>query len=255
MSPTGQRIRLHKYLAEMGVAARRTVERMIAEGRITVNEQPVRSSPCFVTPGADRICIDGRRVASRPPGKVYFLLNKPRGVICTQRDPQQRPRAVDLIPPVGRRVYCVGRLDADSTGLIILTNDGDLTQRLTHPSYSVPKTYVVEIAGQMHPQEMASLKAGLWLDSRRTRPAELRVLRRGPSRSLLQIRLTEGRNREIRRLLARLGHNVRRLKRTAIGPITDRGLKPGSFRKLTPAEISRLRRAAERPPARRKPRS
>ena len=211
-----------------------------------MNGSLVTELPCFVAE-ADKVSVDGKAVKAKKAPKVYLLLNKPRGVVCTQRDPQGRPRAVDLVPAGKQRVYCVGRLDADSTGLILLTNDGELTQHLTHPRYGVVKTYVIEVAGRIAGEEIEQLKKGLWLDGRRTQGAKVKVLRRGPKRSLLEIRLNEGRNREIRRLLARLGHNVQRLKRVAIGPVTDRGLKIGRFRPLRPAEVTALRRSGREP--------
>jgi len=243
--------RIQKVLADAGVASRRAVEEMILQGRITVNGQLVAKLPCFVDLASDDVRVDSARVRAPRGRKVYYLLNKPKGVVCTQRDPQGRPRAADFIGRGGERVYCVGRLDVDSTGLVILTNDGELTQRLTHPSFGVAKTYVVEIDGRLTGEEMAKLKAGVYLDSKRTRGAMVKVLRSSPKRSLLQIRLTEGRNREIRRALARLGHKVRKLKRVAIGPVTDRGLKVGNFRKLLSGEVRRLRQAPKQPTRRR----
>lgn len=237
------KVRIQKVLAEAGVASRRAVEQMILDGRIEVNGSPVTELPCFVDAVADRIRVDGRIVRARAEPKAYFLLNKPRGVVCTQSDPAGRPRAVDLLPQVARRVYCVGRLDADSTGLILLTNDGELTEHLTHPRYGVAKRYVVEIDGRLGGDEIARLKKGMYVDGRRTGGAAVKVLRKSPKRSLLEVTLREGRNREIRRVLARLGHKVKRLKRVAIGPLTDHGLKIGHFRALRDAEIAKLRRA------------
>ncbi|MDY6914157.1 MAG: pseudouridine synthase [Planctomycetota bacterium] len=239
-----KKVRIQKVLSAAGLASRRAAEQMVLDGRVTVNGELVTDLPCLVDVENDDIFTDGRPVRKRPAQRVYFLLNKPRGVVCTQHDPEGRPKAVDLVPGVkNRRVYCVGRLDADSTGLIILTNDGELTQYLTHPRYGVVKTYVAQVDGQPGEKEIARLKSGVHLDGRRTQPAGVKVLRRGAKQSLLGIRLAEGRNREIRRILARLGHKVRRLKRTAIGPITDRGLKVGNFRMLRPAEVARLRRS------------
>jgi len=240
------KVRIHKYLASRGVASRRAVEQMLIDGRISVNGRQPDRLPCFVTPDVDEIRLDGRVVAKRAARKVYFLLNKPRGIVCTMSDPQGRTRTVDLIPQVPQRVYTVGRLDADSTGIIVLTNDGELTQLLTHPGRGVAKTYVVDVDGRITGDQLNMLKSGGWIDGKRTAPLAVKVLKRSPKRSVLSITLTEGRNREIRRLLARQGHNVRRLKRVAIGPITNRGLKIGSFRALTPTEITKLRSAASR---------
>jgi 23S rRNA pseudouridine2605 synthase len=235
------KIRIQKALAEAGVASRRAVEEMILEGRITVNGDPVASLPCFVDLATDDVRVDSQKVSGRKVSCEYYLLNKPRGVVCTQDDPEGRPRACDLIGDTGKRIYCAGRLDADSTGLVILTNDGDLTERLTHPRYGVAKTYVVEVDGCPDPKHLEKLAGGLYLDGKRAGGAQVKMLRRTPDRSLLEIKLAEGKNRGIRFLLARIGHKVRRLKRVAIGPITDAGLKIGSFRVLRQAEVERLR--------------
>lgn len=239
------KVRIQKFLAAAGVASRRSIEQMVRDGRITVNGQVVTGLPCFVA-AADEILVDGQTVRKRAEGHVYILLNKPRGVICTQRDARgyNRPRATDLIPPMGRRVYCVGRLDEDSTGLILLTNDGELTERLTHPRHGVVKTYTARVAGRLKPGELAALRRGLVLDGKRATFVAARVLRSGAKESLLELKLAEGRNRQVRRMLARLGHNVRRLHRSAIGPVNDRGVKIGKFRSLKPAEIAALKRAA-----------
>ncbi|MGC9455800.1 MAG: pseudouridine synthase [Phycisphaerae bacterium] len=235
--------RIQKVLAHAGVASRRVIEEMILQGRVTVNGELLTDLPCFIDPRKDDVRVDGRRVRKQEAPKVYYLLNKPQKVVCTQRDPQNRPRAVDLIPDIPQRVYCVGRLDADSTGVIILTNDGDLTEFVTHPRYGVEKTYVVEIDGRLDEKKVQKLKDGVYLDGRPGSGSKVRVLRSNNRRSLLEITLREGRNREIRRTLARLGHKVRRLKRTAIGPVTDRGLKIGSYRRLSPSEVEKLRRS------------
>jgi len=239
------KVRIQKLLAAAGLASRRDVEEMVRQGRISVNGQIVTSLPVFVGP-ADEIRVDGMLVRKRPEQKVYILLNKPRGVVCTQRDEPgfDRPKAADLVGDVGARLYCVGRLDEDSTGLIILTNDGELTHRLTHPRYGVVKTYIAHVAGRLGPEDIRALRRGIFLDGRRTRGAQVRLLRRGGEISLLQLRISEGRNRQVRRMLARLGHNVRRLHRAAIGPIDDRGLKIGRFRYLSPREVAALRKAA-----------
>jgi len=237
------RMRIQKALSQAGVASRRAVEEMILEGRITVNGSVVREVPCFVDLPADDVRVDGRRISAPSSRKVYFLLNKPRGVVCTQNDPQGRPRAIDLIPPIGRRVYCVGRLDMDSTGLILLTDDGELTQHLTHPGGGVTKRYVVEVDGQPTGEAIDKLKGGTHLDGKRTGRTSVKMLRRSSKRSVLEIGLREGRNREIRRVLARLGHRVRKLKRVAIGPVTDKGLKVGGWRKLGAKEVAGLKRS------------
>jgi len=234
------KIRIQKLLSEVGIASRRAVEQMVVDGRISVNGRTRRRLPVLVTPGDDEVHLDGKAVSLKPPQKLYFLLNKPRGVVCTQRDPEGRKRAVDLIRSAPPGVHCVGRLDMSSTGLIVLTNDGALTQQLTHPRHGVPKTYVVEVDGRITADQISRLKTPTYIDGRRTGGLQARVLRRTHTHSVLEITLREGRNREIRRVLARLGHKVRRLKRTAIGPVTDRGLKIGNFRTLTKREVAAL---------------
>jgi 23S rRNA pseudouridine2605 synthase len=246
------KLRLQKYLAEAGVASRRAAEEMILEGRVEVNGKILVDLPIFVDPGADEVVVDGKsiRPSDAKAGRMYFLLNKPRGVVCTQSDPQGRPRAIDLIPSLPSRVYCVGRLDLDSTGLIVLTNDGDLTEYLTHPRHQVTKTYVVEIPSRVEGEAISVIKKGIYLDGKKTQRSAVKVLKRDRNRTLMEIRLTEGRNREIRRMLARAGYKVRRLHRKAIGPITDRGVKIGNYRPLRPAEVEALRSAGQDKPAR-----
>ena len=249
-----EKIRIQKVLAEAGVASRRAIEQMVLDGRITVNDKAVTTLPCLVAP-TDEISVNGQTVTGRPERKVYILLNKPRGVICTQRDEtgRNRPRAIDIVGWAGQRMYCVGRLDADSTGLIILTNDGELTNRLTHPRYGVMKSYVAHVAGRITGEDIASLRRGIFLGPRKPAvekakksPARVsvKIVRRGATESLLELRISEGRNRQVRRMLAHLGHKVYRLHRSAIGPIIDRGLKIGRFRRLKTSEISALRKSA-----------
>jgi 23S rRNA pseudouridine2605 synthase len=244
------KVRIQKFLSRMGVASRRASEELVEEGRVQVNGTTVGELPVFVDPQVDTVSVDGKplpKPESMREGRVYVLLNKPRGVVCTQSDPEGRPRAVDLVPNMGKRVYCVGRLDLDSTGLIVLTNDGELTEHLTHPRYEVVKTYIVEIPRQVAGEDIETIKAGVYLDGKRTQRSGVKVLKRNRNRTLLEIRLTEGRNREIRRMLAGCGYKVRRLHRKAIGAITDRGMKIGSHRPLVPAEVDALRAAGKTP--------
>lgn len=237
------KLRIQKYLSEQGVASRRAVEEMILEGRITVNGKPVAQLPCFVEPGEDDIRIDGDVVARRSAKKVYYLLNKPRGVVCTVGGPGGQPTAAELLPRSAGRLLCAGRLDEESTGVVILTNDGELTQLLTHPRYGVPKTYLLEIEGRLNEEQMAALKAGMWLDRRHTHAAQVKVLRSNVRSSLLEMEVVDDRNREIPRIMARLGHRVRKMKRIAIGLITERGLKVGRFRTLTAPEVAKLKKS------------
>jgi 23S rRNA pseudouridine2605 synthase len=237
--------RIQKVVAEAGIASRRAAEQMIIEGRIDVNGKLVTELPCFVTE-EDRIRVDGMRLKRTSSKKVYYLLNKPKGVVCTQSDPQGRRMAGDLIDSGDERVYCVGRLDVDTTGLIILTNDGEFTQLMTHPRHGVEKTYVAEIAGALSGEDIDRLKSGVYVAGRRTRGAKIKVLHRAPTRSLLEIRISEGRNRQIRRMLTALRCKVRKLKRVAIEGITDRGIKIGRYRILKSGEVRRLRNAGLR---------
>ena len=238
-------IRIQKYLAECGIASRRAVEEMVELGLIEVNGQVKKKLPLFVDPEVDEIVVEGRRVNKKPDKHVYYLLHKPKNVVCTNFDPLNRKKAVDFLKEVPQRIYCVGRLDADSTGLLILTNDGAFTQHVTHPSHQISKTYLVTVAGKVEGDSLEKLKKGIYLDGRRTAGAHLKVVSRGRETTTLEISLREGRNREIRRMLLRVGHKVKALKRVSIGPIKLRDLKPGYIRELTPREISMLKSSGE----------
>ena len=227
-------------MANAGIGSRRQCEQMILDGAVAVNGVEVAKLPVLVDPQRDKIVVDGVRL--RTERKVYYLLNKPARTICTNSDPQGRRRAVDLLADVKERVYCVGRLDADSRGLLILTNDGELANRLTHPRYGIVKTYMAEIDGVLSGEDVQRLKKGVGLEGGRAGAASLKVLRAGPKQSLLEISLREGQNRQIRRMLAKLGHKVRRLTRVRIGRLTLRGLGPGKYRKLTEPEVKSLSR-------------
>ena len=233
------RERLHKMLASAGVGSRRACEQVILEGRVRVNGVVRSELPILVDVQSDVILLDDRRV--RPEPKVYYVLHKPKGVHCTNSDPKGRARAIDLVPDCPQRLYPVGRLDAASTGVLILTNDGDLAERLTHPRYGVAKTYLAEIKGRLTEAEVQKIKSGVWLSDGRTGRTRLRITKRGRDRSLIEITISEGKNRQIRRLLARVGHPVQKLTRIRIGPLTTRGLKPGNYRELRPAEVRQLR--------------
>lgn len=237
------RERLQKILAAAGVAARRACEQLILDGRVHVNGRRVDTLPVLVDLRRDRITIDGKPLPA--PRHVYYVLNKPRGVLCTNADPAGRLRAVDLLGGVRERVFPVGRLDADSTGLLLMTNDGGLAERLSHPRYGVPKTYRAEVEGRVDEEDLERLRGGVWLAEGKTSPARAKIVLRQPHRSILEITLREGRNREIRRVLARLGHKVRRLKRVAIGPIQLQSLPIGAYRPLKPKELDTLRKQAE----------
>lgn len=231
--------RLQKVLAQVGIGSRRSCEDLIATGRVTVNGDVARLGR-RVRVEIDLVELDGAPVGVRP-GMVYYLLNKPAGVVTTSDDPQGRPTVVALVPDTPR-VFAVGRLDADTEGLLILTNDGQLTQRLTHPSYGVPKEYVAHVAGNPRPGSIRSLRQGVELDDGRTAPARVALV----APDTLRLVIHEGRNRQVRRMCAEIGHPVLRLVRTRIGPIADRSLAPGEWRELTPSEVRSLSASAGR---------
>lgn len=236
--PAGER--LQKVLAAAGVASRRQSEEYIDEGRVTVDGQ-VAVLGRRVDPATAQIEIDGVPV-SVAPDHVHYLVNKPIGVISTASDPHGRPTVVSLVPP-DPRVYPVGRLDRDSEGLILLTNDGALTHRLTHPSFGVPKEYLVEVSGRITPRAMAMLRSGVELDDGPTAPAKVS----SPGPGMLRIVIHEGRNRQVRRMVAAVGGEVTRLVRTRIGPLSDPRLAPGSWRPLDPDELRALQEAVRTP--------
>ena len=237
-------VRIQKVLAQAGFASRRACEEMVLEGRVTVNDQVVKELPVFVRIGVDRVALDGRPISIRAERPVYLLLNKPRGVVCTSSDPAGRPRAIDLVADVEVRVFPVGRLETESTGVILMTNDGELANRITHPRYGVEKTYIVEVIGSIAPEAIDQLKGGGYMDGKRIAGAAVKVIRRSRESTLIEVRLREGPNREVRRVLARLGYKVRSLRRVAIGPLTDRGVKTGNYRVLKENEVEALRKAS-----------
>jgi 23S rRNA pseudouridine2605 synthase len=227
--------RLQKILSQAGVASRRAAERLMIEGRVTVNGATVRELGTKADPIADDIRVDGRRINVAQRHR-YILLNKPRGYVTTRSDPQKRPTVMDLIAGVREYVYPVGRLDFDSEGLLLLTNDGDLAARLTHPRHGVRRVYDVRVAGDPDGHDLDRLARGVTIDGRRTLPAEVR--RVGPGHFTIAIR--EGRNRQVRQMCDAIGHPVDRLRRVAIGPISDGKLKIGQWRELTSSEVRRL---------------
>jgi 23S rRNA pseudouridine2605 synthase len=234
-------VRLQKVLARAGFGSRRASEELIAAGRVTVNGE-VAELGRRVDLERDEVAVDGVAVSVRP-GLVHYLLNKPAGVVSTADDPQGRPKVVDLVPD-DPRVFPVGRLDADSEGLLLLTNDGDLTHRLTHPRFGVEKEYVARVDGSPSRQVLRRLREGVELDDGPTAPAKVALL----SPSVLRITIHEGRNRQVRRMCESVGHPVVRLVRTRIGPLVDRKLAPGQWRELTPTEVRSLEMAAALPP-------
>jgi 23S rRNA pseudouridine2605 synthase len=230
-------MRLAKYLAHAGVASRREAERMIAAGRVNVGGVPETDPARDVDDGSE-VTVDGRPLRGAEP-RVVYMLNKPTGVVSTARDTHGRPTVVELVAAGDLRLYPVGRLDADSTGLILLTNDGELANRLTHPSFEVPRTYRARLGGgPIKAAALAALRRGVTLeDGARTAPA--RVRRLGPQQ--IELTIHEGRNRQVRRMCKAVGHPVQALERVAFGPLRLAGLAPGAHRRLRPAEVERLR--------------
>ncbi len=264
------KVRLHKVMAGAGVGSRRACEQMIVEGLVSVNGRVVKKLPVLVDPRDDKIVVEGRLLAKasgtsrprivRPEKLVYYLLNKPKGTICTNRDraDQQevnprRARAIDLMPGVKERLVSVGRLDVSSRGLLVMTNDGDLVNRLTHPRYGVSKTYRLRIDGYLKASDIERLKKGLWLtkdrpgakDAHRASAARVKVVHRDRTCSVLEIVLREGRNRQVRRMVARLGYKVRDLIRIKIGSLSIKSLPAGAYRRLTSGELAKLRSAGK----------
>jgi 23S rRNA pseudouridine2605 synthase len=239
--------RLQKILSQAGVASRRASEQLMLEGRVTVNGVTIRELGTKAEPGRDDIRVDGRRVKLSEHHR-YLLLNKPRGYVTTRSDPQKRKTVLDLLRGVKEYVYPVGRLDYESEGLLILTNDGDLAARLTHPSHGVARVYEARVLGIPDDHDLDRLTRGIVIDGRRTGKADVKMqpLRRDADEATLVITLREGRNRQVRNMCDAIGHPVTHLKRVAIGPIRDPTLKVGYWRELAPVEVERLRKAAER---------
>ena len=231
------------------MASRRAAEKLIAEGRVSVNGATIREMGVKADPAVDDIRVDGRRLR-KPERHRYILLNKPAGYVTTRSDPQRRRTVMELLGGVREYVYPVGRLDYDTEGLLLLTNDGDLAARLTHPRHGVERTYEAHVAGVPDEDALARLRKGIPLDGRRTMPAEVTVL--GPARAgrhgagVLLMTIREGRNRQVRRMCEAVGHPVRKLRRVRIGPVSDRRLRPGEWRELTRKEVEKLHVASSK---------
>lgn len=244
--------RLQKILSQAGIASRRASEKLIAEGRVTVNGKTVREMGVKADPAVDDIRVDGRRLKG-PQRHRYILLNKPAGYVTTRSDPQHRRTVLDLLAGVREYVYPVGRLDYDTEGLLLLTNDGDLAARLTHPRHGVERTYEARVAGMPDHDGIETLRRGIPLDGRRTQPATVVLVNRarsarpggrGEPEGVVLITIREGRNRQVRRMLEAIGHPVKKLVRKRIGPLSDRQLKPGEWRELRAEEVRALQKAA-----------
>jgi len=273
------KVRLQKVMAAAGVDSRRACEQMILDGRVTVNGRVVKKLPVLVEPGQDRIVADGQRIkatvrlgspqagrlgstqAVRPRKLVYYLLNKPKGVICTNRDATDkrqvkngRLRAIDLMVGARQRLVSVGRLDVESRGLLIMTNDGELVNQLTHPRHEVTKTYRLRIDGSLKAEDIDRLTKGLWMTSQRpgqrqagvpAKAARVKVVHRDQKHTVLEVVLREGKNRQIRRMMSRLGYKVRDLVRIKLGPVSIKGLAVGAYRPLKKQEVLALKGAGK----------
>jgi 23S rRNA pseudouridine2605 synthase len=232
-------VRLQKVLSQAGVASRRAAEDLIRAGRVEVNGQIITTLGTRIDPSRDVVRVDGQRVPV-DVSKVYLAFNKPRGVVSTMSDPQGRPCLGDFVRDRPERLYHVGRLDTDTEGLILLVNDGEFAHRMAHPSYEVPKTYVAEVPGPVPARVGRMLRAGIELEDGPARVDSFRVLQQVGRRAMVELVLHEGRKHIVRRMLAAVGHPVRRLVRTAIGPVKLGNLRPGATRPLTRQELGQL---------------
>jgi 23S rRNA pseudouridine2605 synthase len=239
--------RLQKILSQAGVASRRLAEELIVQGRVQINGRTVTELGTKADPGGDEIKVDGRRIHAQKR-KRYILLHKPRGYITSRSDPEGRPTVMDLLRGVKEYIYPVGRLDYDSEGLLLLTNDGDLATRLTHPRHEIDKVYHARVRGVPDDHALERLAKGVTIDGRRTAPARVRLVdppqARGGDQTTVELAIHEGRQRQVRKMFDAIGHPVVKLKRVRIGPIEDPDIPPGHWRDLTPQEVQRLQRAA-----------
>ncbi|KAA3615180.1 MAG: rRNA pseudouridine synthase [Planctomycetota bacterium] len=236
-------MRLNRWLSEQGVASRRKADELIQEGHVEINGEEVTALGTQVRPG-DQVRVKGKLI--KPVPHLYYLFHKPKGVLCTENPRESRTKVWDLVAPmVPTRVYPVGRLDEESEGLLLLTNDGDFANLVAHPRFGVPKTYVVQLQGELTPEETEQVRRGVYLAEGRVVPSRVRVLRRSKKSSLVEIVLREGLNREVRRIFAKVGHGVRHLKRVRIGGVGLQGLPRGGLRPLTSLERKSLVALAE----------
>ena len=240
-SDSGRLVRLNKYLADHGIASRRKCDELIAKGKVTIDGEIVTELGTKVDPSVQQIDVDGVVLKPERTELRYYLLHKPRGVVCTNERREARMRAIDLVTdPSKGRIYTVGRLDEDSTGLILLTNDGEFSNRIAHPRYGVTKTYSVKVRGRIEGEAIEKVQKGVRLAEGWTAPAFVKVLKRTNEWSLLTCTLNEGKNREVRRMFAAVGYNVLALRRTHIGTLSDRSLHEGKWRSLLRAEVAEL---------------
>ena len=236
--------RIQKVLARSGYGSRRKCEELIREGRVSVDGQVITELGAKADLEQQDVRVDGNRVRAERP--VYYLVHKPKHLLCTREDEQGRRTVFELLPLERRRLVAVGRLDADSRGALILTNDGAFTNLLTHPRYGIEKTYTVRARGEVTDGAVARLRAGVWLSEGKTLPARVWIIKRGREETELGVAICEGKNRQVRRMFAKVGHKVLGLTRTRIGPLTLKGLGEGSARELTKGEVDELRRLARK---------
>jgi pseudouridine synthase len=236
--------RLQKFLAQAGVASRRQAEQYMLEGRVTVNGQIAKELGTKVDPDKDAVKVDGKRVLGERP--AYVLMNKPKGTLCTLDDPEGRPLVTDLVKGVKARLFPVGRLDFDTTGALLLTNDGELANLLMHPRHRFTKTYLAKVKGVPSEERLEKLRRGVNIEGVRTAPAEARLVALKEKNSLVELILREGRNRQVKRMFLEIGHPVLRLQRSAYAFLDLGGLEPGQWRHLDLEEVKRLRAAAAR---------
>ncbi len=233
-------VRLQKYMADLGIASRRKSEQMIADGMVKVNGR-VATIGDKVNPKKDKVTVKGRKIAAGARAKRYYImLNKPRGYVTTMSDEMGRKCVAELVKDIPARIYPVGRLDRDSEGLLLMTNDGEFANKVTHPSKHVYKVYRVTVRPAINEEQLVEMSSGMVIDGRKTAPAEVRVVQREEGRCVLEIILREGRNRQIRKMCEQLGLEVPRLKRIAVGQVKLGGLKSGAWRELTKDEVHRL---------------
>jgi 23S rRNA pseudouridine2605 synthase len=233
-------VRLQKVLARSGVASRRAAEALIEGGRVRVDGRVVTELGTKVDPRASRVEVDGQRIVAESP--VYVVLNKPRGVVSTMHDPQGRPSVKELLADVPARAYPVGRLDFNTSGVLLATNDGDFAEKLMHPRRAVPKTYVVKVQGAMEPKDLDAWRRGVQLEDGKTLPAKAKLLRYEGDKTWFELTITEGRNQQVRRMGDATGFRVMRLSRVAFADVTSEGLRPGAWRYLTGDELAALKK-------------
>ncbi|HHU63228.1 MAG TPA: rRNA pseudouridine synthase [Clostridiales bacterium] len=234
-------IRLHKYLSNCGVASRRKCENLISQGRVEVNGQIIRKQGVKINPEESIVKVDGRIIVPSQK-KVYIMLNKPRGYITSVTDPFGRPTVIDLVKEIKERIVPVGRLDMDTEGLLLLTNDGDIQYKLTHPRHQIYKEYIAVIKGIPTAHKIDMFRRGMVIDGRMTAPAYFSIIKRLHDRTMVRIRLWEGRNRQIRKMCKAIGHDVIQLKRTKIGKLEINGLPLGCWRHLKNGEVKWLQK-------------